>query len=126
LSSTSHEISEKGLNGLTVASFESRQGHEMESLILRAGGHPRVAASMREIPISENQQAFDFFEKLRHGHFNEVVLLTGVGTRSLLQILEEKYPASQIHNAFKSTTLIARRPKAAKALSDSNLKAAST
>ncbi len=126
MNSTSEPIIEKGLNGLTVASFESRMGREMESLILRAGGTARVAASMREIPISENQQAFDFFDKLKAGHFNQVILLTGVGTRSLLQILEEKYPPSHIHNAFKATTLIARGPKSAKALADSNLKATLT
>lgn len=126
MSSTPHEVSQNGLNGLTVASFESRQGKEMESLISRAGGNARVAASMREIPIAENQQAFDFFEKLRHNHFNVVVLLTGVGTRSLLQILEEKYPASQIHNVFKTITLVARGPKSSKALSDANLKATLT
>lgn len=122
MNSASEPIIEKGLNGLTVASFESRMGREMESLILRAGGTARVAASMREIPISENQQAFDFFEKLKAGHFNQVILLTGVGTRSLLQILEEKYPPSHIHNAFKATALVARGPKSAKALTDSNLK----
>ncbi len=122
MSPTSEPIIEKGLNGLTVASFESRMGREMESLIIRAGGTARVAASMREIPISENQQAFDFFEKLKHGHFNEVILLTGVGTRALLQILEEKYPPSHIHNAFKAITLVARGPKSAKALNDANLK----
>ncbi len=123
MNSTSSETSSKGLNGLAVASFESRQGKEMEGLIMRAGGTAHVAASMREIPISENKEAFDFFEKLKHGHYNEVVLLTGVGTRALLQILEEKYPPSQIHNVFKTTTLIARGPKSSKALVDNNLKA---
>jgi uroporphyrinogen decarboxylase len=126
LSSTSNEIVEKGLTGLTIASFESRMAREMESLIIRAGGTPRVAASMREIPLSENQEAFHFFEKLKTGYFNQVILLTGVGTRALFQILEEKYPPSHIHNAFKLTTLVARGPKSAKALIDANLKATLT
>jgi uroporphyrinogen decarboxylase len=122
MSSNLDEISSKGLSGLTVASFEGRMGREMESLILRAGGTPRVVASMREVRVSENQQVFDFFEKLKHGHINEIILLTGVGTKTLFQILEEKYPPSQVHNAFKMTTLIARGPKSAKALADAKLK----
>jgi uroporphyrinogen-III synthase len=122
LSSTSDEILKTGLSGFAVASFESRMGREMEGLILRAGGTPRVVASMREIPIEENQEAFAFFEKLKAGHFNEVIFLTGVGTKALFQILEAKYPASHVYNAFKSTTLVARGPKSAKALNDYKLK----
>ncbi len=122
MSSTADEILKTGLSGFTVASFESRMGKEMENLILRAGGTPRVVASMREIPIAENQEAFAFFEKLKAGRFNEVVFLTGVGTKALFQILESKYPSSHVYNAFKSTTLIARGPKAAKALTDYKLK----
>jgi len=122
LTSTSDEILKTGLSGFAVASFESRMGREMENLILRAGGTPRVVASMREIPIEENQEAFAFFEKLKTGHFNEVIFLTGVGTKALFQILEAKYPASHVYNAFKSTTLVARGPKSAKALNDYKLK----
>jgi uroporphyrinogen decarboxylase len=122
LSSTSDEILKTGLSGFTVASFESRMGKEMENLILRAGGTPRVVASMREVPIAENQEVFAFFEKLKAGRFNEVILLTGVGTKALFQILESKFPPSHVYNAFKSTTLIARGPKSAKALADYKLK----
>lgn len=122
MNSTSDEILKTGLSGFAVASFESRMGREMENLILRAGGTPRVVASMREIPISENQEVFAFYEKLKAGHFNEVILLTGVGTKSLFQILESKYPPSHVYNAFKSSTLIARGPKSAKALTDYKLK----
>src|SRR5271155_2371962 len=97
-------------------------GKEMELLIERNGGKPRVAASMREIPLTENHEAFEFFDKLKEGHFDFVVLMTGVGTRALMQSLESKLPPSHIQKAFKRAGLVARGPKSQKALTDYNLK----
>jgi uroporphyrinogen decarboxylase len=118
-----HQTDKQGFAGLTVAAFESRMGKEMAELITRHGGLPQVAPSMREIPLSENKEAFTFFEALQKEHFDLVVLMTGVGTKSLFQTLESKFPMSHIVNAFKRTTLAARGPKPVKALTELGLKA---
>ena len=108
-------IEKQDFNGLTVAAFESRMAKEMEDLIARNGGRPRVAPSMREIPLTENLQAFAFFEKLKTGYFDLVILMTGVGTRSLFQSLETKYPKELVLETFQKTPLAVRGPKPVKA-----------
>lgn len=114
---------EQGFEGLTVAAFESRMAKEMEDLITRHGGVPQVAPSMREIPLTENKAAFNFFETLQQGIFQVTVLMTGVGTKTLLEALEASYPKSHVMKAFKQTSLVARGPKPVKVLSDYGLKA---
>jgi len=116
-------IEKQGFNGLTVAAFESRMAKEMEEMIRRNGGQPRVAPSMREIPLDENPKAFEFFEELQKGYFDLVILMTGVGTRSLFQALQTRYPKELVVGTFQKTTLAVRGPKPVKALGEYGLKA---
>jgi uroporphyrinogen decarboxylase len=116
------ENESQGFNGLTVAAFESRMASEMENLITRQGGVPRVAPSMREVPLEDHRDAFAFFERLLERPLDVMVFMTGVGTRTLFQALETKYPKSLIQKAFKRIRLAARGPKAVKALSEWELK----
>jgi uroporphyrinogen decarboxylase len=115
-------IEKQGFDGLTVASFESRMAKEMEDLIRRNGGVPRVAPSMREIPLTENPRAFEFFERLRQGGFDLLVLMTGVGTRALFQSLETRHTREEVVEPFKNIPLIVRGPKPVKALAEYGLK----
>lgn len=112
-----------GLKGLTVASFESRMAKEMWDLIERHGGTPRVAPSMREIPLSDNQEAFDFFERLKQSPLDFIVFMTGIGTRILFQALLAKYPKHLVEQAFKRVTLAARGAKAVKSLNEFGFRA---
>lgn len=123
---TLKQTDKEGFGGLTVAAFESRMAKEMEELITRHGGLPKVAPSMREIPLSGNKPAFEFFEKLKSGLFDILILTTGVGTRTLLEAVGEKYPKSQVEKAFKHCMLVARSSKPAKALSEHGFKASLT
>ncbi len=86
-------------DGLRVLSLESRRAAEIERLIRGQGGVPFVAPSMREIPLEENPQAFDFAARLLQpgGDFDMVIFLTGVGARLLNQILETRYPPATFH-----------------------------
>ncbi len=113
----------EGLTGLTVAAFESRMADEMAGLIERQGGVARVAPSMREIPLTDNEEAFAFFERLKQGPFDLVVFMTGIGTRTLFQVLLAKYPKSLVEKAFKRVTLAARGPKSVKALTEFGFRA---
>ena len=51
-------------DGLRVLSLESRRAAEIERLIRSQGGVPFVAPSMREVPLEENPEAFDFAARL--------------------------------------------------------------
>ena len=96
--------------------FESRLAKEMATLIERLGGVPRVAPSLREVPLEENAAAIDFALKLFSGGFDAVIFLTGVGTRTLFQVLETQYTREKIVNALAKTTVVARGPKPIKVL----------
>ncbi len=122
MSPTPMETEMQGFNGLTVAAFESRMAKEMEDLITRHSGIPKVAPSMREIPLSENKPAFHFFENLQQGNVDLVIFMTGVGTRALFQALEAHYAPSRIQKAFKHASLVARGPKSVKALTEKNMR----
>ncbi|UCE63225.1 MAG: uroporphyrinogen-III synthase [Nitrospirota bacterium] len=111
----------KDFSGLTVAAFESRMAQEMGRLIERYGGKPCVAPAMREIPLEENPQALTFGDQLLAGHFNMVVLLTGVGTRNLIDVLQTRFPHDSIKKALGDTVLVARGPKPVGALKELGL-----
>src|SRR5579863_8243095 len=95
-------------DGLRVLSLESRRAAEMASLIRKQGGEPFVAPSMREVPLEQHEEAFEFGARLLRGEFDAVVLLTGVGTRLLWQTLLTRYAESDLKAAFSRATLVAR------------------
>lgn len=112
----------KNLENLRVISFESRRAKEIEVLIQKEGGISFVAPSLREIPIQKNAQVFEFGQKLFTGQVNLLILLTGVGTRFLIEILKSKYPIEEIRKQLQSIILIARGPKPIAALAQIQLK----
>jgi uroporphyrinogen-III synthase len=114
------------LQGLRVVSFESRRAKEMAELIRRYGGDPIVAPSMREIPLSENHAALDLLPQLEAGKFDLLILMTGVGTRTLNEALRTQFPQERITAAFRKTTLVARGPKPVAALKELGLESAIT
>jgi uroporphyrinogen-III synthase len=103
-------------DGLRVVSFESRRATEMGELIRRQAGVPFVAPSMRESPIENNPEAFQFAERLFRGEFDLMIFLTGVGTRALNKVLASRYPEEQFAEALRKITIAARGPKPLAAL----------
>ena len=103
-------------NGLRVVSFESRRATEMGELIRKQGGDPFVAPSMREAPIENNSEAFEFAERLFRGEFDLMIFLTGVGTRALNKVLASRYPEEQFAAALRKIAVAARGPKPLAAL----------
>lgn len=102
--------------GLEVVAFESRLAKEMATLIERLGGVPRVVPSMREVPLKENPAAFDFAAKLFAGGIDAMIFMTGVGTRTLFEVLETRYARKKLMSALSGTTVVARGPKPIKVL----------
>jgi uroporphyrinogen-III synthase len=106
---------------MRVAAFESRLADEMRRLIERYAGRPLVAPAMREIPLSQNTEALAFGDRLLAGQFDMVVLLTGVGTRTLVEILRTRHPLEAIKAALGRVVLVARGPKPIAALKELGL-----
>ena len=109
--------------GLRVAAFESRMAKEMTDLVCRYGGEPLVAPSMREIPLEDNSEALEFGKKLLAGQFDMLVLLTGVGTRALVEVLHTQHSLEAIKAALGDVTLVVRGPKPVAALKELGLTA---
>lgn len=103
-------------DGLRVCSFESRRGDDMRSLIERQGGIATVVPSMREVPLDQNPAAFAFADKLFAGRIDVVVLLTGVGTRALAEVIESRFDRDQFLSALQRCILVVRGPKPAAVL----------
>jgi uroporphyrinogen-III synthase len=115
-------FSEKAsLAGLKVVSFESRRASEIAELIRRYGGEPITAPSMREIPLDENQAALALLPQLEAGKFDLLILMTGVGTRTLNELLSTKYTQEKIVSALRKARLVARGPKPVAALKELGL-----
>ncbi len=104
------------LSGLTLLSFESRRAAEIGQLIAGYGGTTISAPSMREIPLAENTEVRRFLDELRSGAIDIVVLLTGVGTQALIEILSPRCPAQQLCQLLQRPTIVARGPKPRAAL----------
>jgi uroporphyrinogen-III synthase len=103
--------SKAGLQGLRVISFESRRAKEMAELIRRNGGEPVVAPSMREIPLAENAAPRELFAKIAAGQIDLVILLTGVGTRAMVDALGIHYTRERIAALLGKVIVLARGPK---------------
>src|SRR5580698_3017617 len=102
-------------DGLRVLSLESRRAVEIERLIRGQGGVPFVAPSMREVPLGENPQAFEFAARLIQpgGDFDMVIFLTGVGARLLNEILQTRYPPGTFIDALRHVAVVVRGSKPA-------------
>jgi uroporphyrinogen-III synthase len=101
----------KGFAGLRVMSLESRRSSEMAKLITTYGGKPMVAPAMREVPLESNHEAREFAAKLLDGKFDMVILLTGVGTRTLTAIAETVCSREQFLDGLRRVKIAARGPK---------------
>lgn len=113
--------SHTGFQGLRVGALESRMATEMERFIIRHGGVPVVAPSMRELPLSENPRALECGHALLDGEVDMVVLLTGVGFRTLLDVVQTRYALHEITDALRKTVLVVRGPKPAVVLKELGL-----
>jgi uroporphyrinogen-III synthase len=100
-------------HGLRVLSFESRMSADMARLIQRHGGAPVVVPALREVPIplQDNGAVFRFGVKLILHQVDIVILMTGVGTKALFEVLQTRYPLAEIIEALKKTIVVTRGPK---------------
>jgi uroporphyrinogen-III synthase len=105
-------------DGRKVVTFESRLSGPMADLIVKFGGVPVAAPSLREVPLEANAEALDFATRLLAGEFDIVIFLTGVGTRFLAQAIETRYPRETWTAALAKTKVVVRGPKPLAALGE--------
>jgi len=98
-------------DGLRVLTLESRRSVEMAALVSNYGGQPVSAPALREVPLDTNTDAFAFIDALLRHEFDLVILLTGVGTRALLAVVDRRGVRPAFLSALASTKVAARGPK---------------
>ena len=107
------------LAGLRVVSFESRRATEIAELVRRYGAEPVSAPAMRELPLRENTAAVQFAGSLQRGEIDVAIFLTGVGTRILVEMLQELgWTRGGVASALSSIVTVVRGPKPRAALSE--------
>lgn len=95
-----------------VLILESRRARELASIVSSYNGQPISAPSMREVPIESNTEALAFADALGRGEFDMVILLTGVGTRYLLSVIEGVRGSREpFIDSLRKTRVVARGPK---------------
>jgi uroporphyrinogen-III synthase len=104
-------VTKPDFQGLNVLVLESRRSREMAALVTTYGGRPVVAPALREVPIESNTRAIAFAEALIRGGFDVVVLLTGVGTRALLDLVDRAGRREAFVAALGATKIAVRGPK---------------
>lgn len=105
----------------SVCSFESRRAEEMRNLIEKFDGRAFVAPSMKEVPLEANADELAFVDELFAGRFDLLVLMTGVGTRYLAEVVETKYPRERFLECLRNQTIAIRGPKPAAVLNEWNV-----
>ena len=99
------------LENLNVVLFESRHAKTIGDLVTLHGGIPHSGPAMKDVPLEQNPDAFLFAERLLRGEIHAVILLTGVGTRILVEVLQTRYKKEEIVEALKKTRIVPRGPK---------------
>ena len=110
-------------DALQVVSLESRHAAEMARLLERHGCVAVSAPSMREVALADQHEAFAFGQRLLGGEVEVLVLLTGVGTRLLVDALATRWPLPDVLAALGRIPLACRGPKPVAVLKQLGLKA---
>ena len=83
----------------------------MAALVSTYGGRPVAAPALREIPLESNPEALALADALNRGAFDIVILLTGVGTRVLLDVVQAASSRDEFVAALARTKVVPRGPK---------------
>ena len=109
------------MRGLRVVAFESRRATEIAEMIRRHGGAPISAPALREVPLDDHGEALEYVRRLDQGEIDIVVLMTGVGLRTLAQSVASEWPPERLAAALRRAALVARGPKPVAALRELGL-----
>ena len=108
-------------DGLRVLSFESRRAREVEKLIRTYNGEPFVVPAMREVPLESNGLCLQFAADLIAGKFDLLIFMTGVGVRSMMDIVTPHFDREEFLAAMRKTKTAVRGVKPQAALRELNV-----
>lgn len=112
-----HAADATGFGGRAVVLFESRRAAEMASLVARHGGSPVPAPALRVVERAEDPDARAFAAELAHGEVDALVLMTGTGARTLLDVVDAELGPER-DAALARAVIVARGPKPQAVLRD--------
>jgi uroporphyrinogen-III synthase len=95
----------------TVVFFQGREIDQTAALVERLGGRPISAPAISEVAVEDTGPIRQLDEALAAGRVDELVLLSGIGCRMLLEQLSADAQA-----AMKSVRIVSRGPKTGDAL----------
>jgi len=104
------------LSGRVVAFLESRMRSEMSGLVERHGGTPYPAPVLQELYLKDDPHVQQLVRDVCAGNVDVVVLLTGVGTRALIEAAAAMDLKEDFLRALDGLTIFARSPKPSRVL----------
>ena len=104
------------LNGRVLAFVEARMPDEMASLVRRHGGVPYSAPALQEIYLRDDPDVQNLVSDVCNDGVHTMVLLTGVGTRALVETADSMGCREEFLGALDRLTVVARSPKPARVL----------
>lgn len=113
---------EMGLRDKRVAIFESRFKDEFANLVRKQGAEPLVGPTMSEAPLELGPELRAFAQALRDRQVDALLVLTGVGNRKLVTLLEPIMNKEELRDLLAGIVVVARGPKSVKALRELGVK----
>ncbi len=113
-----------GFDGAVVLSLESRHEEDMARLIEKSHGVPVRAPSLREVPLTDQNEALAFAERLIAGECDVLVLTTGVGFNTLFDAMRLTHSLDDLVDALSRCQIACRGPKPVRAIRIHGLKPA--
>jgi len=102
--------------GARVLTFAGRRSQEMGRLIEKHGGQPLLAPVLREVPLENPPQMEALLNVIEGGEAAWLILLTGAGTKVLLEQLENCLGRDELLKVLSRMAILARGPKPSHAL----------
>lgn len=109
------------LAGFVVAVTADRRAEEQVTLLRRRGADVVVGPTVRTVPLVEDVGLSDAIDELVARPPDVLVLLTGIGARGMFAAAESTGRDTDLLEALRASTVIARGPKAAGAATTAGL-----
>ena len=97
------------LSGKVVGLLESRQRAELAAMVLRLGGTPVCAPSLREVSSVNGIESL--LNRVIAGHFQMAIALTGASAATLFREADQRGQLDDLRRALGHMTLVCRGPK---------------